>query len=112
MGGFGKLFNGMAEDFLALHPQMAGGAGRHAAIDIKDVLVAAVGMQVGGQDAAVGGGAGALGRLKHQRAGAVAEQHAGARSVQSISRLKVSAPITSTRRAWPATISAFALESA
>ena len=43
----------MAEDFLALHPKMPGGAGRDAAIDIEDLAEAAVGMQIGGEDAAV-----------------------------------------------------------
>ena len=74
----GELDDGVLEDLLAGHPHHAGGAGRgRAAVDVEQVGVAAVGVQVGREDAAVVGGPGALGRLQDQRARAVAEQHAG-----------------------------------
>ena len=54
------------------------GAGRgRAAVDIEDVVLAAVGMEMGRQHAAVAGAA-CRRRVQHHRAGAVAEQHAGA----------------------------------
>ena len=57
---------------------MADGLGRgRAAVDIELGFVAAVGAQMRGQDAAIVAGAGLLLRLQHDRAGAVAEQHAG-----------------------------------
>ena len=76
--GFGQFFHCVAEDFLARHVQMPRCPGRGAAIDVKQVLEAAIGMQIGRQDAPVGIGASAVLRFQHQRARAVAEQNAGA----------------------------------
>ena len=68
----------MLEDVAALHAQMADGLGRgRAPVDVKLALVTAVRAQVGGQNAAIGLGAGLQLRLHHQGAGAIAEQHAG-----------------------------------
>jgi hypothetical protein len=73
-GGFRKLFNGMAENLLALHLQYTRRpAGGDAAIDIEQIAVAPVGIEVGGEDAAVGGRAVAFLGLEDQRAGPVAE---------------------------------------
>ena len=67
------------EHFAAFHPEMADRLGRgRTAIDIQFRLVPAVGAQMRGQDAAVGRFARLLLRFEHDRAGAVAEQHAGA----------------------------------
>ena len=69
----------MAEDQIALHPQMARRPGRgHAAIHMQQFAIAPVAVQVAGQDAAIVAGARAFLRLQHHGAGAVAEQHAGA----------------------------------
>ncbi len=51
--------------------------GRNAAIDVKNIAVAPVGMQVGRQNAPVVVGAGTFVGFQHQRACAVAEQDAG-----------------------------------
>ena len=76
--GGGDVGDGVAEDFLALHAQMAGGLGRGwAAIDIEHVVQPAVREQLGVEHALVGIVALAVIGLQHHRAGAVAEQHAG-----------------------------------
>ena len=68
----------MLEDLAALHAQMADGLGRgRPAVDVELVLVAAVGAQMRGQNAAVVAGPGCSLRFQHHRAGAIAEQHAG-----------------------------------
>ena len=75
----GEIDDRVAEHLAALHPQLADGAGgRGAAVDEQQVVVAAVGVELGGEDAAV-----AVLGLEHQRAGAVAEQDAGARGPPS-----------------------------
>lgn len=66
---FGQLFNGVAENLVALHPQEAGTAGRgHAAVDIEQAAVAAIRVEVGRKDPPVARGACALCRLQNQRA--------------------------------------------
>ena len=76
----GEVDDRVAEHLLALHPQLADRAGgRDAAVDIEQVVVAAVGVEPGGEDAAI---LGVLG-LQHDRAGAVAEQDAGRRGPPS-----------------------------
>ena len=78
MGRLGQLFDRVAEDLLALHLQDAGGLGRRdATIDIEQVFELAVGMQVGGENAAIPRRAIAVLRLKHQGARAIAKEHAG-----------------------------------
>ena len=54
MGCFGELFYSVAENLLAMHAEFSRDAGRDAAIDVKQILEAAIGMQVGRQQAAVG----------------------------------------------------------
>ena len=69
----GKIDHGVTKHLAAFHAQLADRAGgRGPAIDEQQIIVAAVGMELGRQDAAVG-----LLGAQHQRAGAVAEQHAG-----------------------------------
>jgi hypothetical protein len=76
---FGDVHHGMAEDLVALHAQVAGLAvGGDAAVNVEQVLLGPVGAQRKAQQAPVGDGAFALPRLQHDRAGAVAEQDAGA----------------------------------
>ena len=78
LDGGGDVGDGVAEDFLALHAQIAGRLGRgRPAIDIEQVVQPAVGEQLGVEHALVGIVALALMGLQHHRAGAVAEQHAG-----------------------------------
>src|SRR5665213_2753905 len=68
----------MAEDFLALHAQMAGGlGGGRSAIDIQHVVQTAVGKQLGVEHALIAALAGSFITLQHHRARAVAEQDAG-----------------------------------
>ena len=69
----------MFEDLLAFHAQEAGSLGRgRAAVDVEDVVLAAVGMKRVGEHAAIGRRPLALFGAQHDRAGTVAEQHAGA----------------------------------
>ena len=75
----GDLLHGVAEHLAPVHAQMAGGLGRaRTAVDVEQVLEAAVGADARRQDAAVLAAAELRLRLQHDRAGAVAEQHAGA----------------------------------
>ena len=76
----GDHADGVLEDLAALHAQMTHGLGRgRPAVDEQLGLVAAVGAQMRGYHAAVGGGlARLLLRLQNHRARAIAEQHAGA----------------------------------
>ena len=76
----GDVGDGMAEDFLALHAQMAGRAGSRTARHRHRACRAAGRRRIdlGVEHAAVGIVALALVGLQHDRAGAVAEQHAGA----------------------------------
>ena len=72
------MLNRLAEHLAPFHAQETGGAGRRgAAIDIEDVVLAAVGMQMGRQDAAAAGRCPGT-AFSTSGAGAVAEQHAGA----------------------------------
>ena len=67
----------MAEHFAAVHHEMTGQvAAADRAVDIEDVAEGAVAVQMGGEQGR--GGVVNLGRAQHHRAGAVAEQHAGA----------------------------------
>ena len=95
--------HGVLEDFLALHAQEAGGAGRgRPAIDIEDVVLAAVGMQRIGEDAAIGRGALRPPRALCTMAPAPSPNSTQVpRSFQSRMREKVSAPITSAVVASP-----------
>src|SRR6267142_776857 len=69
----------MLEHLAAFHPQITDRLRRgRTAIDEQFRLVPAVGTQMRREDAAVRGLAGLLLRLKHDGAGAIAEQHAGA----------------------------------
>jgi hypothetical protein len=68
--------------------------------------VAAVGMQVGGQDAGLGAG------FQHHGAGAVAEQHAGGAVVEVEDAREDLGADTSAQRALPARIIASATASA
>ena len=96
----GHVDHGVLEDFLAFHAQQAGGAGRgRAAVDIEDVVLAAVGMQRMGEDAAIVRRALALARPCSTMAPAPSPNSTQVpRSFQSRMREKVSAPITSARR--------------
>ena len=87
-GGAGRLEGGVddvgdhadrvLEDLAPLHAHMADGAGRRRpAVDVELFLVLAVGAEMRGEHAAVGDRARALLRFQHDRAGAVAEEHAG-----------------------------------
>ena len=70
----GEIDDRVTEHLAALHAQFADGAGRgRTAIDIKHVAVAAVGVELGGKDAAL-----AVLGFQHQCPGAVAEQDASA----------------------------------
>ncbi len=69
----------MLEDFAAVHAQMPRRPGRgHATVRIQKIVEAAVGENLGVQDAAIGAGALAFGGGDHDGAGAVAEEDAGA----------------------------------
>ena len=75
----GKIDDRVTEHLAALHAQLADRlGGRRPAVDEQQFVVAAVGMQLGRQDAAI-----AVLGLEHQRAGAVAEQDAGRRDLPS-----------------------------
>ena len=70
----GKVGHRVAEHLLALHSELADRpGGRGAAVDIEQLIVAAVGMELGREDSAI------LGLLdsEQDRSGAVAEQDAG-----------------------------------
>ncbi len=83
-----EICDGVLEDFLALHAQMAGRLGQgRAAVDIEQVMQPAVREQLGVEDAAVGIGPLPLARLHHEGAGAVAEQDAG-RAVGPVEQLR------------------------
>ena len=69
----GEVDDGVPEHFPTLHSQLADGAGRRGtAVDEQQIVVAAVGVELGRENAAF-----ALLGAEHERAGAVAEQHAG-----------------------------------
>ena len=69
----GEIDDGMAEHFAALHPEFADRAGgRGAAVDEQQIVVAAVGVELGREDSAF-----AFLRAQNERAGAVAEQDTG-----------------------------------
>ena len=69
----------MAKYLAAVHAQMAGGLGRaRPAIDVEQVLEAPIRADAGGEDAAIVAAPKLRLRLQHHRAGAIAEQHAGA----------------------------------
>ena len=94
--------HGVLENLLALHAQEAGRLGRgRAAIDVEDVVLAAVGMQRIGEDAAIGRGALAFLGLEHDDGAAPSPNTQVPRSFQSRMREKVSAPITSAVEAMP-----------
>src|SRR5258708_38628928 len=65
----GKVVHGMAKHFSALHPELSNcsGSGR-AAVDEKEVVVTAIGMQFGREDAAI-----CLFDTQHQSSGAITE---------------------------------------
>ena len=90
----GEIDDGVAEHLRALHPQLADRAGgRGAAIDIEQVVVAPVGVEPGGEDAAA-----VLAVLAPSSTTAPAPSPNSTqvvRSSQSRMRLNVSAPITS-----------------
>ena len=68
----------MAKNLAAFHAQLAGGARRpRTAIDIEQVVVAAVAVQAMGENAMVSGGTGAGFGAQHHGTGAIAEQNAG-----------------------------------
>ena len=73
---FCTAWRNTSRPFMRRWPGGLGGAG--AAVDVEQVLEAAVRADAGGQDAAVVAAAELRLRLQHDRAGAVAEQHAGA----------------------------------
>ena len=99
------------EDLVALHPQQAGGAGRgRAAIDIEEVVQAAVGVQRGRQHAAVGDVPSPCSALSTTAPAPSPNSTQVPRSFQSRMREKVSAPITSAVVAWPVRIMLSATE--
>ena len=113
--GLGDIGHRMPEDFMALHAQVAGRAGRrdgrrrHRA----DRASRPSENKLGAEHAAIAVVALALARLKHHRARR--RRRTGrrcARSVQSIRRDMVSAPITRTVLAWPALMKLSATASA
>ena len=75
--GSEQIGDGVFEDFLPGHPELACGLGcRHTAIDIEQLIMRAIGMKFGGKDAArlV---AGFLASFEHDSSRPVSEQHAG-----------------------------------
>ena len=74
IGGGGKFLDRVAKHLIALHPQVAGGAGRHAAIDVEQIAVAPVRIQIRRENAPVGRTVAAVLRLKQQRARAIAKR--------------------------------------
>ena len=89
----------VAEHLLALHPQIADGAGRgRPAIDIEQVVMRAVGVEMGREHAALRRPAALVASRSSTTAPAPSPNSTQVpRSVQSRSREKVSAPITSAR---------------
>ena len=74
----GDIHHGMAEHLVALHPELAHlTVGGWPTIHIEEVLLGPVGAQGKAQQAAIGRGPLAGHRLDDDRAGPVAEQHAG-----------------------------------
>ena len=99
----GDIDHGVAEHLVALHPQVADRAGRRgAAVDIEQVLLGAVAAQGEAQQAAVGRWSPPLRPAPRTTAPAPSPNSTQVpRSVQSISRVMVSAPMTRAHLARP-----------